>query len=243
MKGEPTRQGEPAKPKGFIGSLNCAIEGILWAVKTQRHMLFHLVAAILVLVGALVLRLSLHEFALLALAITLVLFAELVNTAIEVVVDLVSPDFHPLAQRAKDVAAGAVLLASVGAMVLGYLAVSRFFYTAGVGASQEFMRSTGNVAIISVVVVVLLVILVKARVGKGTPLHGGMPSGHAGVAFSVATSVAFTDIGVLVILLAWFLAAMVAQSRVLLGVHTLKEIIAGGLVGVVTTLILQLAFH
>ncbi len=54
---------EPTKPKGFIGSLNCAIEGILWAVKTQRHMLFHLVAAILVLVGALVLRLTLHEFA------------------------------------------------------------------------------------------------------------------------------------------------------------------------------------
>ena len=81
-------QGEPTKPSGFIESLNCAIEGILWAVKTQRHMLFHLVAAIMVLVIALLLRLTLHEFALLALAITLVLFAELVNTAIEVVVDL-----------------------------------------------------------------------------------------------------------------------------------------------------------
>ena len=243
MKGAPTKQGELAKPKGFIGSLNCAIEGILWAAKTQRHMLFHLVAAILVLVGALVLRLTLHEFALLALAITLVLFAELVNTAIEVVVDLVSPDFHPLAQRAKDVAAGAVLLASVGAVLLGYLAVSRFFFAAEASASQEFMRSTGNVAIISVVVVVLLVILAKARVGRGTPLHGGMPSGHAGVAFSIVTSVAFSDIGMLVILLAWFLAALVAQSRVLLGVHNLKEIIVGGLLGIFTTLIMQLAFH
>jgi len=177
------------------------------------------------------------------LAITLVLFAELVNTAIEVVVDLVSPDFHPLAQRAKDVAAGAVLLASVGALVLGYLAVSRFFYTDGASASREFMRSTGNVAIISVVVVVLLVILAKARVGKGTPLHGGMPSGHAGVAFSIATSVAFSDVGLLMILLAWFLAALVAQSRVLLGIHNLKEIVTGGVVGIVTTLALQLAFH
>ncbi len=126
MKGEPTR------PSGFIQSLNCAIEGILWAVKTQRHMLVHLIAAILVMIVALVLRLTLYEFALLCLAITLVLFAELVNTAIEVVVDLVSPDFHPLAQRAKDVAAGAVLLASVAALVLGYLAVSRFFFPAGV---------------------------------------------------------------------------------------------------------------
>ena len=236
-------KGEPTKPSGFIGSLNCAIEGILWAAKTQRHMLFHLIVAILVLVGALVLRLTLHEFALLALAITLVLFAELVNTAIEVVVDLVSPDFHPLAQRAKDVAAGAVLLASVGAMVLGYLAVSRFFFTAEANSSQEFMRSTGNVAIISVIIVVLLVILTKARVGRGTPLHGGMPSGHAGVAFSIATSVAFTDVGLLVVLLAWFLAALVAQSRILLGVHNLKEIAAGSLLGVMTTLAMQLAFH
>ncbi len=236
-------KGEPIKPGGFLGSLNCAIEGIIWAVKTQRHMLFHLVAAILVLVGALVLRLTLHEFALLALAITLVLFAELVNTAIEVVVDLVSPDFHPLAQRAKDVAAGAVLLASVGAAVLGYLAVSRFFFPSEVNVSNDFMRTTGNVAIISVVVVVLLVVLAKAKIGRGTPLHGGMPSGHAGIAFSIATSVAFAEVGLLVIMLAWLLAALVAQSRVLLGVHDFREIIAGSLLGIMTTLVLHLAFH
>ena len=213
-------KGEPSKPSGFIGSLNCAIEGILWAVKTQRHMLFHL-----------------------ALAITLVLFAELVNTSIEVVVDLVSPEFHPLAQRAKDVAAGAVLLASVGAFVLGYLAVSRFLFTADLNVGHDYMRTTSNLAVVSVVVVVLLIILAKARVGKGTPLHGGMPSGHAGVAFSIATSVAFADVGLLVILLAWLLAALVAQSRVLLGVHTFKEIVIGGMIGVVATLFMHLAFH
>jgi diacylglycerol kinase (ATP) len=236
-------KGEPTKPSGFIGSVNCAIEGILWAAKTQRHMLFHLVASILVLVGALVLRLSLHEFALLALAITLVLFAELVNTAIEVVVDLASPEFHPLAQRAKDVAAGAVLLASVGSVILGYLAVSRFFFSAGGNVSDNFIRTTGNLAVISVVVVVLLVILAKARIGRGTPLYGGMPSGHAGVAFSIVTSVAFADVGMLVILLAWMLAALVAQSRVLLGIHTYWEIVAGGLLGILTTLLIQLVFH
>lgn len=243
MKGEPTKQVELTKPKGFIGSLNCAIEGILWAVKTQRHMLVHLVAAILILIAALALRLTLHEFALMALAITLVLFAELVNTAIEVTIDLVSPDYHPLAQRAKDVAAGAVLLASVGAMVLGYLALSRFFFVREVSITHDFMRTTGNVAIVSVVIVVLLVILAKARIGRGTPLHGGMPSGHAGVAFSIATSVAFSEVGLLVVLLAWLLAGLVAQSRVLLGVHSFTEIMAGSLLGVVTTLVMQLAFH
>lgn len=232
----------PTRPSGFIESLNCAIEGILWAVKTQRHMLIHLVTAILVMILALVLRLTLHEFALLCLAITLVIFAELVNTAIEVVVDLVSPEFHPLAQRAKDVAAGAVLLASVGALVLGYLAVSRFIFATEVNIGHDYMRTTGNLAIISVVVVVMLVILAKARVGRGTPLHGGMPSGHAGVAFSIATSVAFADVGLLVIILAWLLAAMVAQSRVLLGVHSFVEIATGSLIGVCTTLVMHLAF-
>jgi len=236
MKGEPTR------PSGFIQSLNCAIEGILWAVKTQRHMLIHLIAAILVMVVGLVLHLTLYEFALLCLAITLVLFAELVNTALEVVVDLVSPEFHPLAQRAKDVAAGAVLLASVAALVLGYLAVSRFIFAGEVTLGDDYMRTTGNLAIISVVVVVLLVILAKARVGQGTPLHGGMPSGHAGVAFSIATSVAFADVGILVIVLAWFLAALVAQSRVLLGIHSFLEIVAGSLIGIGTTLVMHLAF-
>lgn len=236
-------KGEPSRPSGFVGSLNCAIEGILWAVKTQRHMLFHLVAAILALVGALVLHLSLHEFALVALAITLVLFAELVNTAIEVVVDLVSPDAHDLARRAKDVAAGAVLLASTGALILGYLAVSRLLFAAEISHGDDFMRTTGNLAILSLVVVVLLVVLVKARIGRGFPLHGGMPSGHAGVAFSVATSVAFADIGLLVVVLAWLLAAMVAHSRVLLGVHSFAEVVAGSLLGIGTTLTMHLVFH
>jgi diacylglycerol kinase (ATP) len=236
-------KGDPVRPGGFIGSLNCAIEGILWAVNTQRHMLFHLVAAIVVLIGALAMDISLHEFALLALAIILVLFAELVNTSIEVVVDLVAPDFHPLAQRAKDVAAGAVLLASSGALILGYLAVSRHIFAAGTDGSQDFIKSTGDLAVISVVVVVLMVILIKARIGRGTPLQGGMPSGHAGVAFSIATSLAFANVGLLVIIMAWLLAALVAQSRVLLGVHNFVEIFAGSMLGILTTLFIHMFFH
>ena len=105
------------------------------------------------------------------------------------------------------------------------------------------MTSTGNLAVISVVVVILLVILAKARIGRGAPLHGGMPSGHAGVAFSVATSLAFADIGLLIILLAWLLAALVAQSRVLLGIHSFREILAGSLIGIGTTLVIHTAFH
>ena len=234
---------EPLRPKGFLGSLNCAIEGILWAVKTQRHMLVHLLAAVAVLVVALALRLTLLEFALLALSIILVLFAELVNTALEAVVDLVSPEYNELARRAKDVAAGAVLVASVGAVIMGYLALSRFFLPPELPDSHDFLRSTGNLAVVAVVVVVLLVVLLKARFGRGTPLHGGMPSGHAGVACSAATSVAFAAPALPVLLLAWLLALLVAQSRVLLGVHSFKEVLAGGLLGTGVTLLIHLLFR
>lgn len=231
------------RPKGFVGSLNCAIEGVLWAAKTQRHMLVHLLAAVAVLLVALTLRLTLIEFALLALAIILVLFAELVNTALEVVVDLVSPEYHPLAKRAKDVAAGAVLVASVGAVIMGYLALSRFLFPPELPEQPGFLRTTGNLAMVAVVLVVLLVVMLKARVGRGTPLHGGMPSGHAGIACSIATSVAFAGPGLLMLLLAWLLALLVAQSRVLLGVHSYIEVIAGGLLGISVTLLIHLLFR
>jgi undecaprenol kinase len=79
----------------------------------------HAVAALAVVVAAALLRVPPASWALLALAIALVLAAELLNTALEAVVDLVSPGDHPLAKQAKDVAAGAVLVASLGALAAG----------------------------------------------------------------------------------------------------------------------------
>jgi diacylglycerol kinase len=76
-------------------------------------------AAVLVVAGGVLLRLPPAAWAVLVLAIGLVLFAELLNTAIEAVVDLVSPDYHPLAKQAKDVAAAAVLVAAVTAVAAG----------------------------------------------------------------------------------------------------------------------------
>jgi len=233
----------PERPKNFLGSLNCAIEGVLWAAKTQRHMLVHLLTAVAVLVVALALGLNLLEFALLALAIVLVLFAELFNTALEVVVDLVSPDFHPLARRAKDVAAGAVLVASIGALIMGYLALSRFFFPPDMRESSEFLHTTGNLAMVAVMLVVLLVVMLKARIGRGSPLHGGMPSGHAAVACSIATSVVFAAPGLPILALAWLLALLVAQSRVLLGVHSYPEVLAGSLLGVGVSLLVHWLFR
>lgn len=230
------------KPTRWLESVNCAIEGILWTVRTQRHMRSHFLAAVAVLLLALALRLSALEFVLLVFAVTLVLLAELFNTAIEVLVDLVSPDYHPLAGRAKDVAAGAVLVASIGAVVMGYLAFSRYLPHWFGGQEQFTSPHRSPLAVVAVLVVTMVVVVAKALFGQGTPLHGGMPSGHAAVAFSIATAIAFARVGFLVTLLAVLLAAMVSHSRLLLGIHTLREVVAGAALGTVITLALFLLF-
>lgn len=131
------RDSEPEN-RAFIGGFDHAWEGIVLAVRTQRNMRFHALAAVAVVVLGAVLRVGFLELSVLFLAISLVMAMELVNTAVEAVVDMVSPEFHPLAKIAKDAAAGAVLVASIGAAIVGTLIfVPRAFEvaTAFLGAS------------------------------------------------------------------------------------------------------------
>ena len=85
------------------------------------HLRFHALATVVAIGLGFYCQLSRLEWALIALAVAGVWTAELMNTAIEALTDLASPDFHPLAGKAKDVAAGAVLLAAIGALVVGAL--------------------------------------------------------------------------------------------------------------------------
>jgi diacylglycerol kinase len=98
-----------------------ALRGVAEAVQGERHMRFHLVAAIVVVVTACWLQVETQEWLWLIAAIGSVWVAELFNTAIERVVDLASPDLHPLAKAAKDMASGAVLVAAVFAAVIGVI--------------------------------------------------------------------------------------------------------------------------
>ncbi len=230
------------KPKSWLESLNCAIDGILWAAKSERHIRYHLVAALAVLFLALFFHVSTLEFFLLVLAALLVIFAELINTAIETVVDLVSPDYHELAKRAKDVAAGAVLVTSVGAVVFGYLVLSGHIFPLFDNSQTLTREPGGTIPVGALLAVIILVILLKARFNHGSPLHGGMPSGHAAVAFSIAVSTLLSGVGLLIGLLVLILALLVSQSRLLMTIHTPREVFLGALLGTVVTLLAFLLF-
>jgi diacylglycerol kinase (ATP) len=230
------------KPTRFIDSINCAIEGILYAARTQKHMRNHFLTAMVLLLALLVMRVSALEFTLIAISVSFVLFAELVNTAIEVVVDMVSPEFHPLAKLAKDVAAGAVLVAAIGASVMGYLILSRHIFPVYREALGMIGTPAQTAMIVSLLVVIITVVILKALAGKGTPLQGGVPSGHSAMAFSIATIVSLATMDPVSSILTLALAVMVSNSRLLMRLHTLREVVYGAILGIALTLGVLLLF-
>ncbi len=230
------------KPKSWVESLNCAIEGILWAVKNERHLRYHFLAALVVLFLALFFRVSALEFFLLILAAILVIFAELINTSIEALVDLVTDEYHELAKRAKDIAAGAVLVTSVGAAILGYLVLSGYIFPLFDSEPTLIQEPQGTVPVGALLMVVILVVLLKAKYNHGTPLHGGMPSGHAAIAFSIAVSVMLSGSGLLISLMVLLLAVLVSKSRMMMRIHTPKEVWLGAALGTTVTLLAFLFF-
>ena len=202
----------------------------------------HFICAIVILLASLFLRISPLEFALLSLSILFVLFAELVNTAIEAAVDLISPDYHPLAKVAKDTAAGAVMMAAIGSAIIGYLILAKYVLPQYAKVLNMFGSTSDIGTVVSVLIVIIVVIILKSIFRKGTPLQGGTPSGHAAIAFSIATSVSLNTKDPLISLLCLSMAVMVSHSRLLMRIHTIKEVVFGGITGAVITFIVLLSF-
>ena len=105
----------------LLDSFHYAIDGIIYTLKTQRNMKVHFLAAIAVLFLSLFLKVSKLEVLILFFTISLVIIAEMINTSIEAAIDLITDKYHELAKIAKNVAAGAVLIASLNVIIVGYM--------------------------------------------------------------------------------------------------------------------------
>lgn len=226
------------KPRNFIESANLAMEGILYAAKTQKHMRYHFWAAGIVILISLLLGVSRIEFLILSFIILLVLLAEMFNTAIEAIIDLISPEYNHLAKVAKDVSAGAVFLASVGAVITGYLILFPYIKYPFTGVITSLKDVPEHLTLIGVVLVIITVVLTKAHSKTGRPFYGGLPSGHSAVSFSISTAVTLLTKNLLLFILTFLLALMVAYSRVSMGVHTIREIVLGAILGTIITVLL-----
>jgi diacylglycerol kinase (ATP) len=225
----------------IFDSFNYAFEGIIHVLRTQRNMRIHFLIAVVVLVLALVVNVSKIELIALLISITFVLIAEMLNTAVEGAIDVATSSFDPLAKLAKDVAAGAVLIASINAIAVGYLVFANKVANRSADVLERVRNAPAELTVVALAVTVFAVIGIKAWTGSGTPLRGGLPSGHAAIAFGcwiAATYVAGHPHRFLVSTLAFILALLVAQTRIESGVHSSLEVALGGLLGALVTLVL-----
>lgn len=231
------------RSRSLLWSFDYAIRGIVYALRTERNMRLHVIAAAAVIVLALVLRVSGLELVALLFAIGLVLVAELVNTAIEAAVDLAVETFDPLAAVAKDAAAGAVLVSAVTAVAVGYVVFFGRLTPYAQSAMQTAQKSSATVTLLALALTALTVLAIKAVTReKGTSfVRGGWPSGHTAIAFATAAALGYSSSSAKAMILALFIAGLVGQSRVETEAHTIAQTVAGGVIGfLLTTAVFQI---
>ena len=230
------------RPHSLVQAFNFAIEGVIHVLRRERNMRVHFTLATIVLVLAFTYDVTKLELMALLIAISFVLIAEMVNTAVEEMIDLSTDAYDPRAKIAKDVAAGAVLIASVVAATIGYLVFVDRIRSPTYHLLNEVRAIPANLTIIALALTVIAVITTKAISGRGTPLRGGLPSGHAAVAFGSWMAITFVTADfqnrVLISTLAFLMAFLVAQTRVESGIHSTAEVVYGGLLGTLVTLLL-----
>ena len=235
------------RPPTIFDSFNYAFEGIIHVLRTQRNLRIHFAIAFLVLVLALIVNVGKLELIALLISIAFVLITEMLNTAVEAAIDIATTSFDPMAKLAKDIAAGAVLIATVNAIAVGYLVFAGKVADRSGRLLERLREAPAELTLVALVLTVILVIATKAYTGRGTPLRGGVPSGHAALAFAAwmaATYVADAGHRFLISSLALIMAFLVAQTRVESGVHSALEVTYGALVGALATLVVfQLFSH
>jgi diacylglycerol kinase (ATP) len=233
------------RPPTVLDSFNYAFEGIIHVLRTQRNLRIHFAIAFLVLILALVVNVTKLELIALLISVTFVLIAEMLNTAVEAAIDISTTSFDPMAKLAKDIAAGAVLIAAVNAVIVGYLVFAGKVADRSANLLDRLRQAPAELTLVALVLTIIVVIATKAFTGRGTPLRGGIPSGHAALAFAgwmAATYVAGEHHRFLVSSIALIMAFLVAQTRVESGVHSALEVTYGALVGALATLVVFQVF-
>ena len=231
------RRGAPS----LLDSFNFAFEGIIHVLRTQRNMRIHFAVAVAVLGAAVATGVSKLELIALLLSIAFVLIAEMINTAIEGAIEVSTTSFDPNAKLAKDIAAGAVLIATMNAVAVGYLVFSGQVADRSTRLLDRLSNAPAKLTLIALVLTTIVVIATKAATHRGTPLRGGLPSGHAAIAFGgwMAVTLLLEESGqrFLISSVTLILALLVAQTRVESGIHSALEVLYVALIGTLTTLV------
>jgi diacylglycerol kinase (ATP) len=231
------------RARTVLESYRFAMDGLVRMLETEHHVRYYFVFIVAVLALSVVLRVNKTELILLTFTIALVLVAELANTAVEMLVNLTTESYHPLAKAAKDVAGAMVLVSTTTALLVGALIFLdrmrlRQWLHEPLHREADPLRAMLHVIYVGIPIVAVLVVLGKLRARRGTITRGGALSGHSALAAFLATAAWYLGASGGVMVLAVGLWLLVAQSRIDAGIHSLWEVLAGGALAVVVAVVL-----
>ena len=225
----------------FIDAWRNAINGIIYATTTQSNIKKQLLIAVVVVIRRLFFELSKAEFLIFMFTIVLILFAEMVNTAIETVVDLYTDLYHPKAKIAKDVAAGGVVITAINALIVAYFLFFDKVSDIGLQFIRNIVSSPIHLAFSTVIIVVITILslIAMATTNKHKFLNKKfMPSGHTALSFAANTIIWLMTDNIVVLTLSLIMAILVSESRIEAKKHTLSEVVFSASVGIIVVLVI-----
>ncbi len=234
-------KGNQTKNKNFLDAWKNAINGIIYAVTTQGNVKKQLIIAVAVVIISLFFELSKAEFLIFMFTIVLIIFAEMVNTAIETVVDLYTDIYHPKAKIAKDVAAGGVVITTINAVIVAYF----LFFDKVSNIGLQFIRNIANspihlaFAAVIITIIGILSLIAMATTNKYKGLNKSfIPSGHAALAFAANTIIWLVTDNIVILTLSLVIALLAAESRIDSKIHKTSEVIFSSCIGIIMVLII-----
>lgn len=238
---EGKKEEKKTKNKNFIDAWKNAINGIIYATTTQSNIKKQLIIAVVVVIISLFFDLSKAEFLCFMFTIILIIFAEMVNTAIETVVDLYTDLYHPKAKIAKDVAAGGVVITTINAIIVAYFLFFDKLSNIGLQFIQNIANSPVHLAFATIIITVIaiLALIAAAMTNKHKVLNKEfVPSGHAALAFAANTIIWLSTDNIVILTLSLVLAILVSESRIESKTHKLSEVVFSACVAIILVLIL-----
>lgn len=202
------------KNKTFFTALRHALDGVIKAFKTERNLRIDYVIGLFVLICSLFFDFTKTEFACLCLTIGFVIFAEMINSTVEYIVDLITDKYDDRAKAAKDIAAGGVLIASVVAVIVAFFLFADKLTMATTSVISTIFSSNIYILFTIIFAVIILAVILKGFLGKGSNYSGVYPSARVALAFGLTTYVYIITKSILVGGVALILSIIIAQIRV-----------------------------
>ena len=230
--------------RNFIQACNNAVNGIVYSATTQSNIKKELILGTLVMILSLFYNFSSAEFLCLTFAVFFVIFAELINTAIETIVDLLVDVYHPKAKIAKDIGAGAVVLSAVNAVIVAYFLFFKETDITKISNSifSHMIASPVHLAFVGLILVIIAIIVMKAAVAEKKMISGVeakfIPSGQSALAFAILTAIWINSKSPVIFCLALVLSILVVGNR-MNDTRTFGEVIFGAFMG---TLIILMVY-